>query len=242
MARTSPDLTGFYLKLDHAATHINTVSEQTQAFEVELALLIGDAIHNLRSALDHLVYELAPPKVRKRGKTQFPIFKDECEFKAIGAKWIAGISGDERALIERVQPWNAPGGAPADNPLAILNRLSNIDKHRLLIPVIAAVSEQNSWVASDNADVNFTWIERETVEDGAEILRFTATPKDPSIEMTVTPRSGLELQLSRAYTGASYGTSVENTLKMIHHHVRNIIEMWFERRFMPPTKDEIPPQ
>src|SRR5205809_138288 len=47
----------------------------------ELALPIGDAIQNIRAALDHLVYELATPKARKSIRLQFPIFVDECEFK-----------------------------------------------------------------------------------------------------------------------------------------------------------------
>jgi hypothetical protein len=31
---------------------------------LDLGPMIGDAVHNIRSALDYLIYELAPPKVR----------------------------------------------------------------------------------------------------------------------------------------------------------------------------------
>jgi hypothetical protein len=50
----------------------------------ELALPIGDAIHNMRAALDHLAYELASKRARKAGTTAFPIFEDECRFKVLG--------------------------------------------------------------------------------------------------------------------------------------------------------------
>src|SRR5688572_11329470 len=40
---------------------------------LDLGPIIGDAVHDIRSALDHLVYELAPPNVRSKDKTQFPI-------------------------------------------------------------------------------------------------------------------------------------------------------------------------
>jgi hypothetical protein len=39
----------------------------------DFALLIGDAIHNLRSALDYLVYELAAQTMQRRRKTQSPL-------------------------------------------------------------------------------------------------------------------------------------------------------------------------
>jgi hypothetical protein len=92
----------------------------------ELALPFGDAIQNIRAALDHLVYELAPPRARRSRKLQFPIFTDECEFKVRSPPMIEGITGDERTLIERVQPYAATN-IPSDDPLAVLRKLSNRD-------------------------------------------------------------------------------------------------------------------
>jgi hypothetical protein len=78
----------------------------------------------------------------------------------------------------------------------VLNQLSNRDKHRLLVPFIAAVSETDIWVASANADIHFQWIETAPVEHDAEIVRFTARPKGRPNEMKVHPQSGLEIQIS----------------------------------------------
>ena len=100
-------------------------------------------------ALEHLVYELSTPAGRRRG-TAFPIFDDEDDFKRQGEPKIATIRGDERTLIERLQPYNATKVA-SDNPLAILRKLSNLDKHRLLVTTVAAVSELESGVGSGNA-------------------------------------------------------------------------------------------
>src|SRR4051812_23942073 len=41
-----------------------------------LGPVIGDVLHNLRSALDHLVYELSTARARRSSNTQFPIFTD----------------------------------------------------------------------------------------------------------------------------------------------------------------------
>ena len=136
----------------------------------EWALIIGDAVQNIRSTLEHLAYELSTPAGRRRG-TQFPIFDDERRFKERGEPKIATITGDERTLIERVQPYNDAAKIPGNNPLAILQRLSNLDKHRLLVTTVAAVSEQQSWVGSDNAEIQFTFFETGPVKHDAKSWR-----------------------------------------------------------------------
>ena len=147
---------------------------------------------------------------------------------------LQGIEGDERTLIERVQPY-AASNIPSDDPLAILRKLSNRDKHRLLIPMIAALSDTGSWVASDNADIRFTHLARGPVEHDTKIVSFTATRKDPTKHMNVHPESGLEIQIGN--TGiVGYAIGAVDLLSMIHHHVRHsIIGMGIERGFMPPV-------
>jgi len=110
----------------------------------------------MRASLDYLVYELSPPEVRKKRKTQFPIFTEESDFKKYAPSMIEGITGDNRDVIERMQPYNQTNVA-ANDPLAILNELSNRDKHRLLIPMIAAVDRMSVWVSSDNAEFTSTF-------------------------------------------------------------------------------------
>jgi hypothetical protein len=116
---------------------------------------------------------------RQSRSTAFPIYTDERAFRNDGVTRIETISGDEHRLIERVQPF-AASEVPNPDPLAILNRLSNADKHRLLVPVIAAVNVRESWVASDNADVRFQYIARGQVNDGTKIVSFIAEPQRPN--------------------------------------------------------------
>ena len=47
-----------------------------------LFMLIGDVLHNLRSALDHLAWSLAGTKADK--KTEFPVFLKKNEFLSRG--------------------------------------------------------------------------------------------------------------------------------------------------------------
>jgi hypothetical protein len=204
----------------------------------ELALVIGDAIQNIRIALEYLAYELSSPTAQKSGQTTFPIYSDEREFKISGMPRIKTITGDERALIERVQPY-AASKVPGDDPLAVLRKLSNLDKHQLLVPMIAAVSVRDSWVGSTNADIRFRYVKRGPVKHDAKIVAFTATPKDPALDMDVQPRSGLQIQIEN--TGiVSFDIEALKLLQMIHFHVRqHVIDMWFKYGHIPPTWAEV---
>jgi hypothetical protein len=106
-------------------------------------LLLGDAVHNMRSALDHLVYALAirvtgqdPPPGFDR--LQFVIVDDPSDWK--GQMWhLKPLSDEMRALIESVQPYKT---TPLDRVqydlLRWLRELDDADKHRVIRPVFIA--------------------------------------------------------------------------------------------------------
>jgi len=96
--------------------------------------IIGEIIHNLRSALDHAVYQLViyrtdrPPADDAR--TQFPICLNPLRFNANALTMLDGVSTHTTGLIEQMQPFVT--GEGEKSPLWHLNKLSNIDKHRTL--------------------------------------------------------------------------------------------------------------
>jgi hypothetical protein len=102
---------------------------------LSVAVVAGDAVHSLRSALDHLFCAL----VVQNGKTinradQFPIADSAKLFKTGGIPKIRGrVSDDALKLIERVKPYG--GGNEA---LWRLHRLDIADKHRALYVVGSA--------------------------------------------------------------------------------------------------------
>lgn len=100
-----------------------------------LSLVVGDCIHNLRSSLDHLVFDLAGrPKGRTAGKLEFPIHTTS-EGYLMGAKEkLAGVAGEAQTIIQGLQPYHREGQMFSfePHPLDVLRRLSNIDKHRSL--------------------------------------------------------------------------------------------------------------
>jgi hypothetical protein len=98
-------------------------------------LVIGDAIQNIRSSLDHAVYTAAKGK----GRTQFPIFEDPCDFQVIGRKDITRLPAPIRAIIEQAQPFNTIIGKPSSDALAVLADFSNHDKHRNITTAVSFI-------------------------------------------------------------------------------------------------------
>ncbi len=133
-------------------------------------LLFGDAIQNLRNALEHAVYSAA----REKGRPQFPIFTDACEFQVRGIPMIERVPAPIRTQIERAQPFQSLSPAEFD-PLAILADLSNFDKHRSL--PLAAGKVAVTWVpASDDfPELTFDYVHPnwEPLHEGTRVLAFT---------------------------------------------------------------------
>ena len=127
--------------------------------DIRLAAIIGEFVHDLRSTLDHLAFELSfldtggviPPRT-----IAFPCcLTRDIEVKNAPPPWnsktvqkrkLAGINAAHRAMIYRAQPCyrrndTASSAAIARRPrraLADLKDLWNHDKHRSLQPIASA--------------------------------------------------------------------------------------------------------
>lgn len=106
---------------------------------IRWALLLGDGIHNLRSALDHAVYGASGPNPPAR--CEFPIFQSRDRYflperdESGGLYKIRGIKNDAvRTLIEEAQPWKHPTRSK-EHLLWLVHQLDIQDKHRLITPV-----------------------------------------------------------------------------------------------------------
>lgn len=109
---------------------------------LRFGVILGDCVHNLRSALDHLACQvtmLEGGTMDDCARTQFPIIDEsETKFEAMADRQIPLLSKKHRALVKRAQPYRA-GDEAWRHPLAVLRELSNADKHRLINPTYNVV-------------------------------------------------------------------------------------------------------
>lgn len=110
-------------------------------------MMIGDVLHSLRSALDHTAWALvkagSEPNPKAERLVQFPIYDDPADFRRTLPSRLPGISDEQRAIIESVQPYSEGEYSAA---FATLAQMSNDDKHRFIHTSVVGT-----------AAFNFTW-------------------------------------------------------------------------------------
>jgi hypothetical protein len=212
-------LESFSRKLDRAETHVDALEDSikrwlesgaytlvkkfdaetgdqvvrakiTEPLDEDWPLLIGDAVHNLRSALDHIAYRLAydgyqaqnpggtlPPGHQRR--IMFPIVAVSNDAQlSVGDFYAQAIRGQLRyvtsapaARIAALQPYKRSPADPTADPLWIVNDLDVIDKHRKLHT--AAIAHPLQAIQTTVGDyVKKLWINPWPVENDAEVLRW----------------------------------------------------------------------
>ena len=95
------------------------------------AVIIGDVVHNLRSALDLLACELVRLNRRNDSKVYFPFAKTRDDLViAIKRARIDRAGPEVVTIIRSLKPYK--GG---DDTLRAIHDLNIMDKHKLLIPI-----------------------------------------------------------------------------------------------------------
>jgi hypothetical protein len=133
--RTFLESNPYQLGIKHDLSSQRVVYYLTSVRDTPLSIsaTIGDILHNLRSALDHLAYQLVDIGTKGKGPfhhVSFPILKDVANYRANSRKRIRGMRQDAIQAIDTLKPYK--GG---NETLWNLHRLNNVDKHRLLITV-----------------------------------------------------------------------------------------------------------
>ena len=102
---------------------------------VEWSVILGEILHNLRSALDHLVWQLVLANGQTPGRhNKFPIFADHDKWLQEKVKFLKGVSIRHEAMVGHLQPYTGGISLPFDvSMLKVLDELNNIEKHRHLI-------------------------------------------------------------------------------------------------------------
>ncbi len=155
-----------------------------------ISLILGDFLHNARSALDYLVYAIAATPydgsfpLEEARKLQFPIVDTPDQFKK--QTWrLALLSQEVQTEIERLQVFAA--GEDEAFPLLALRDLSNFAKHREL-SVVAASYGVGRWVIPRGGPLPITALVRDHSGipiDGTELAEITFSAPVPSVEMNI---------------------------------------------------------
>ncbi len=159
----------------------------------EFSTIAGDAIHNLRSALDHLVCRMIEAAGNKPTNAScFPICDTPEIYKTAAPLKVKGLRKRAIQKIDSIHPYK--GG---NDPLWQLHRLDIIDKHRLLL-ALALTSLAHTMAQSQRAKLSPGGVvmpglgvfvdfppPREPLRAGSELLRIPAAEVDENMKFFV---------------------------------------------------------
>jgi hypothetical protein len=203
----------------------------------DIALIAGDVLNNLRSALDHVMWHFASQHapVPNEKSVYFPILGSAVSYDLLlrGEK-IAYLRQNIIGVLDTIKPYK--GG---NDLLWKLHKLNNLDKHRLLIPVAHTYTgrtetaaeldvSRDRWtrerpneifIAADISRVVPVATGGQLLNVGDEILRIKS-------ELDEQPKLVIEIAL--AEVGVAEGEPLIPTLREIGRAVRFAIHQIVE--------------
>lgn len=193
----------------------------------DLRIAVSEIVQNLRTVLDNVIYACAvthsgsdPPP--DEDGIAFPIFKDRGKYPNGSRRALANVPDAARALAESLQTYRYD--RPGDDPLWVLHRLANDDKHKRL-HLIGASSTGCQWdVHSFAGGAMGHRTHYGPFEDGAVIASWYVGPGPHvmNVEFRFFPT------LSFRGGGPASEKPVEDMLKMAFYWVKNGVVPQFE--------------
>jgi hypothetical protein len=219
-------------------------AERTKPFPSCWPILVGEALYQIHSALDHLAWQLGD--LESPGKpphnVTFPIFTSHTKFwltsrdgspRQSSGHWLLDrMPADVASLILDVQPYMAGQRAPK-HPLGLLYALSNEDKHKTLHIAASAATAQRLQrrVLQDLQVETFQLGNRGAFDDRAEdVLVLYARITGPKPKIDVKPGVVFKEVFGRTAPEAARGELVFDTLARILNYVSDDV---FSARFIP---------
>lgn len=235
----------------YAATHphvlTKTKSKKTRKLTIpkqpprEIRILAGEMVYQMRSALDHLVFDL----IKRNPNINMidPEWFEHCEFplrmklrrgqtpplsQNKFSNVLPGISPAPFAFIESVQPYYGAGAV--NNTLRFLADLSNIDKHRYLNVARGRVRMHYKAIYASG----FTSSGHTALDHGAEIPGETGWNKnDLPVKMHRSFRPFITFK-ERGILGDAITLPVDYLLELILEQIETVIVPAFQKFIKKP--------
>lgn len=211
-------------------TMLEARAEPPEVYRDDVAAVVGDIVFNARSALDHLCVALSG-----NDRSQYPIFEtdpwgvsDDTQVERLNGRRRQDFNGytkgmPERAieLIRESQPYALEGFPPPWlHPLAILNRLSNADKHRRLVALVDGICSVEVQCTFDGVEVPNHFAPGPWAASGAVVGIFPLP--ETGVDVKVEASGGTHLTL-REPQPPEIQYEVPDSLRNLVQYVRHAV-------------------
>jgi hypothetical protein len=179
---------------------------------LELGVVAGEIVHQLRSSLDHLMTELVLRHTGSRGDTPLvPIYSTEKGFTDFvkGARLKRLIDPRHVEMLREVQPYqdlSRPGLSVIISYLEGINLFDNADKHEVVHPGIVGYGGGVQWTRPRQDDPRidaFDWRVGHTtvppMETGIAFFKVRFKPGQPPLRFELDPPPTVEFFYGRRH-------------------------------------------
>ena len=177
---------------------------------LSLSVIMAEAVHELRSSLDH--FATATARLRSPGvrEVHFPATRSQTDFDKYRKAHGSHFTSEQLDAIERYQPFTLDR-----EPLLFLRAIVDFDneaKHEVVPPVFAFIP-----VAGFLGDAEVEFLHPERIENGTLICRCRPAPG-------ALVRGSIDIDLAYGTPrGVMLGLLRRSTLDAIHYYVGQII-------------------
>jgi len=203
------------------------MAEQLKPLPSELPLVIGDAFQCMRNSLDHIVFALSRKNtpamtVEDEEIPSFPIQKSATADKvAVSDGRLQLLKPRVRQIVCDLAP--DPARQPLDqDPLWLLNKMSNRDKHREISVAAVANGVVGYGIARTDGSVYFKPLPRQRLEMGAKAVAIAEFSSGPDVNAEISHST--QVVFDKGVEVADL--QLLETLQWMHDYIRDTV---FER-------------
>lgn len=219
----------YALVLVEDTTRLHLICDVKAVVPSELGLVLGDAIHNLRTSLDVLANDAICRQCGSaKREASYPMSKDLATFERGLAKYLPRAADDLIDVIRKTQPFNM-----ASPWLRRLHDFDIEDKHRTSLPVVGNLAFHNIQARQRHTGG--------TMSLGPVHLDSSKVGQERIISVAKAMNLEFDLNVNRAFFFAitddlaSSGINVENAFAEMRKEVVNTIEAVEALFFKPAT-------
>jgi len=199
---------------------------------VDWAVILGEAVHDLRSALDQCVYSLGVDWTREEVPfCSFPVYRTKAMFYErerrgtrrgdwtyrSGMNKLRGIGPGPQAFIEALQPYPQRYRRLYCRDLRTIHDLWNQDKHRLVHLWGLRFAEPQVRLPQTISTDCVVGIDRRVLHDRAIVLNIACHPPHPEVQMKC------EISASLAVYGGKRAGGPSLSFWDIHRTIADVI-------------------
>ena len=214
-----------------ADTGWHTIYLSAKSLRPIFGLLVGEAAHELRAALDNIAWQLAnldgPPAFPD--KIQFPIMSREPK-NFVASPYMSGMRPQHKAVLEPLQPYAArksgqcpPGQMTNLEHLAWIN---NTDKHKLVHATASLAEDVAPSILQAHEGYRLAASEfvqgRIVIEQKTEIGKVCVRPTESKLQMEMHGAIDVGIAFGDR-TSPLYGIAADGALRQMKQGVEQII-------------------